>query len=454
MRLEDITVHTPMPKCRRPHPRSDRRDPDYKGCPDCRARNRWVKLVAQDERRRGVYRTLVPVELAQAQVDRLVASGHTRKSIAADSGVSHETISTFMRNGVKKVHPITYDAIMSVQPLTDAHGTRKRYKGESAGSPAGTIRRIQGLHAQGWTMSHMGSVLGVQKSYIAAILRRPNRLVIASTVDKFRVLADKLGPYDLTDLDKPMPGMSIKSVRYAESKGWVPLRDWDDIDDPDAEPHRPDLLEASNGLVLIDPEKVRLALTFDVREEPNPGHGRFVYADRFPTLLTKFELYEIIRAGSERDHAGVVRYSANLLSQRLGAAERTIQRVRSELASADALLDAGPSLPAAAIAAGQTLHCAEWPALFRLHAAAEILARYPLATRVFYRHLVILGATQPRPYGRGWSDAELAVFLGCTEEEATGLRHRAVLAGRQYQDVRAGILGRPRRLGANLPVAA
>lgn len=451
MRLEDITLDTPMPKCRRPHPRSDRRDPAYKGCPDCRARNRWVKLVAQDERRRGVYRTLVDVELVQAQVRLLVESGHTRKSIAADSGVSHETISTFMRAGVKKVQPITYDAIMSVEPIKDPHGTRKRYKGEAAGSPAGTIRIIQGLHAQGWTLSHMGEVLSVQKSYISAILRRPDRLIITSTVEKFRVLADKLGPYDLTDLTKPMPGMSIKAVRYAEKMGWVPLRDWDDIDDPDAEPHRPDPLEASNGIVLVDPDKIRLALTFTVREAAAAERRYSVHADRFTVPLTRFEFYETVRAGSERDYAGVVRYSANLLSQRLGVAERTIQRCRADLARADWLLDAAPTMAGAILAAERILGRSKWPATLRLHAVAEILASYPLEIG-FYRHLVVLGATQPRPYGRGWSDAELAAWIGCDVIEATALRARAVLAGRRYQETRPCVTGR--RPSAGLTAAA
>jgi hypothetical protein len=431
--LKDITLDTPIRKCRRKHSRADRRLPEYKNCHDCRARNRYVKLRAQDERRRGVYRTLIDVEVVQEQVDKLIASGHTRKSIAAESGVSHETISTFMRGGVRKVHPLTYDGIMSVKPSNKL--THRRYKGDAATSPAGTIRRIQGLYAQGWNICHMAEILGVMKSYVSAIVRRPHTLVTESTVEKFKRLAEKLGGYDLNELDAPLPGMSYKALRDAARKGWLPLSDWDgiDIDDPAAEPHRAESLDASNGMVLVDQEKVDRVLDMPIQEfPPRVTGGRSVFkTDLFTEPMTKLEQYEIIRQGSLPNLAGQPRFSANLLHQRIGIDERSVQRRRADLVLATRVVDQAPPLAVAVYAAALVYAAAEYPWQSRVAAVTALLDPYPLSERVFESLLVILTATQPAPFGRGWSDERLADWLGCTVEDATALRSRAVIAARR-----------------------
>lgn len=330
--------------------------------------------------------------------------------------------------------------------------------------PAGTInaagacRILRGLSAQGWTAGYMGELAGVPRRTIWRWMDGRNhghevefvKTEVLETVERLR---EKLGAFDIAELNQPMDGMSCRAARSAAKNGWVVLADWDglDIGDPRVTPHgADDLLEASNGLVLVDPTKIERALSFRSSDDDN----RVVTVARLNLPLTKMELYEIIRVGSERAPSGDVRVSASLLAQRLGAAERTVQRYRAELVRADQVLDVAPPLAAAMLAAEAVLAATEWPAGFRLHAAQNLLAPYPIR-RGFYRDLVILGATQTRPYGRGWDDTRLADWLGCTEQNAAALRAHAVLAGRQYYSFpTAGMAGHTRNLGTDLPAVA
>jgi hypothetical protein len=447
----DPELRRPVPKCGLYHPTREIR----RACPRCKARARYTEALRRDARRDGqdLIGWVDAAETARHVVDVLVPSGLNLTKIADRAGVDFEVVSNVVRRVYQRIHAINAAAILSVQPLPYPQFGR----GNEVNA-AGTRRILRGLYAQGWTTAYMAELAGMGINnlwhWIDGRARgREREFVQPEMAETAKRLRDKLGPFDIAELAEPMDGMSRRVARRAAKRGWVVLADWDglDIDDPRVTPHGSgDNLDASNGLVLVDPDKVERALRFRTTE----AEDGTLTADQFPIPLTKMEFYEIVRTGSEQGHTGEPRVSANLLAQRLGVAGRTVQRCRAELTRAELVLDSSPPVAAAVHAAGLILATGEWPAGLRLRAALNLLAWYPLRPG-FYRDLVVLGATQPPPYGRGWTDADLAAWLGCPEKGATALRSRAVLAGREYHRFRlAGGAGRPRNLGVEYPPTA
>jgi hypothetical protein len=421
-------LRKPVPKCRLYHPSIA----DKRACPRCIARKRYTTALWSDARRDG-NKLIGLVDVAETRrhiTEVLVPSGLSQVRIAQLAGVDQAVVSLAAHGTRTKIYAINAAAILSVQPLAyRLHG-----RGTTI-NDTGTRRKMRGLYAQGWMAGYMAELAGTSMTgiwhWIAGRTdgRRSSESVQPEVAEAAQRLVDKLGPFDIAELDEPMDGMSQLSADRAAKRGWVVLADWDglDIDDPRVTPHRPDeTLAASNGLVLVDVSKVERALDF----QPVEDDDGFLTTDRFACGLTKMELYEIVRVGSERDHAGVVRFSANLLAQRLDVSERKVQRCRDEMARANGVLDAALPLAAAALAAGLILATGEWSAGLRLRTALDLLHPYPIR-RGFYRDLVILGATQPRPYGRGWDDVRLAGWLGCTVQDAAALRGRAARAARR-----------------------
>lgn len=442
----------PVPKCgaRDRHGRAGAKD-----CPRCKARLAHIAALRRRDRSLGIDLNMkIDPKPVIAHCKKLLASGHTRQSIADESGVHIQSVREIIRGARAHVLKLNADALLAVQPFE--YPTFGRV-GELNATK--TTRILRGLATQAWTFGYMASLLNTSRQNLARLSEPGTKVAFVTTkiAEQVEGLADKLGPFDIAELDEPMDGMSRATAARAARNGWCVLADWDGLDmaDPRVQPHGYDdaATAASNGLVLVDAGKVELALDFHPLTITGAGDREALTVDRFTKPITKMELYEIVRAGSERDHAGVVRYSANLLAQRLGVAERTVQRIRTEIATADWLLDAGPTLTAALTATALILD-SNGPGVLRLSAAVNLLSRYPIAGWGFYNSLVILGATQPRPYGRGRSDADVADWLGCAEQDATDLRTRAVLAARQYQDIRPGVSSRPRKLGTNLSAVA
>jgi AraC-like DNA-binding protein len=444
-------LRRPVPKCRVEHPTPA----DRASCRACRRRKSYTSALATDARREG--NSLVGMVSADAAsrhlTELLIPSGLDQKSIAQRAGVSRDTVSRIISGTEEKILAITEASILSVKPLP-----YRRHGPGGTINATGTRRILRGLYAQGWTATYMAELAGTSLAnmwrWIAGTgHHRPCVFVQPEIAETARRLADKLGPFDIADLTEPMDGMSRQCAPRAAKRGWNTLSDWDglDIDDPRVTPHSPDPLDASNGLVLVDDDRVKQALGF----LPTEAADGTLSVERFGRPLTMMEVCEVIRIGSERDHAGEPRFSANLLAQRLGIAERTVQRRRAMMTRADRLLGGPSPRAAAAEVAAVILSVDGWPAHLRLKVAADLLRIDPLQPARTARHLLILGATQPSPIGRGWSDAQLADWLGCEEKDAATLRGNAVLAARQYLEFPAeGETGPPRRHGTEFPAAA
>lgn len=427
-------LRKPVPKCRRYHPTADER----RTCERCQARIRYTSALRHDAIREGTYLGLVDCrEVVQHVTEVLEPSGLTRAQIAQHAGVTKGLINAAVCGRTKKMLEINASAVLSVKPAP----YRERGRGGMANA-AGVRRMMRGLYAQGWTASYMAELVGVSRSGIwrwisGSSPSRPYEFVQPEVEEAAKRLVDKLGPYDIAELGTPMDGMSRKVAARAAKRGWSVLADWDglNVGDPRVVPHgADDRMDASNGLVLVDHSTVKAALRF----QPTEDEKGVLTANRFTDPLTRMEFCEIVRAGSEPDHTGAPRVSANLLAQRLGVTERTVQRYRAEQASSSWVLDTAPPLSATAIAAGLILATAEWPAALRLRIVAALLAPYPIRWYGFYNHYVIVAATQPNPLGRGWSDDRLAAWLGCTEQDAADLRGRAVVAARKDVDRATG----------------
>jgi hypothetical protein len=441
----NVELRQPVPKCGRRHASVA----EKRACERCKRRARYTEALRRDERDSGspLGGLIDNTEVVQHVTKRLMPSGLTLERIGQRSGVDKHVISRAIAGRHSKIQAVHAIAILSVKPLEYAtHG-----KGDMVNATA-TRRILRGLYAQGWTTTFMAELLGMTLSNLwHQVAGKPRTGKKCSSVspqfaDAVKRLREKLGAYDIAQLDTPLDGMSQLCADRAAKRGWHTLDAWEglNIEDPRVQPHGHDALaETLDGYVLVEPQKIELALDpTDVRA------GR-----RFGVLFTHFELYQFIAGGSQPDAKGNLRYSADALSARAGIADRTVQRIRAELTAVRDLVATGVDLPTAATAAELVLLAAELDPVLRLEVARRLLAPFPIATRRFYRHLVVLSLIHPEPYGLGWTDEQLAAWLGTSTDDAAALRHAAVLAGRQYYEPRGSGAGggRTRRVGTELP---
>ncbi len=438
-------LRRPVPKCRLRHPRREART-----CESCKRRTAYVSALRRDEIERGYLLSgFVDVEPVKRYLtDVLIASGRYHKDIARLSGVGVHVISSIVRGKQDRITAVNADALFAVRP---AETTSQPPAGMV--NAVGVRRILRGLSAQGWTAAYMAQLEGITLSCLSQLMNskpnagHPRRYVTVATFDLAKRLAEKLGPFDLAYLDKPLDGMSLITAQRATKRGWLPLDAWEglDIADPATKPHGHDALDHRlGGYLMVEPQKIENAL--DEREIQG--------GLRFDVPFTQFEIRHVILAGSLPSPTGEPRYSAEQLATRTGLTSRTVQRIRAELGAFHDLLASGVTLSTAATAAAYILASLELPPTIRLQCAQRILRGYPLSRRDFYRHLVVLMLIHPEPYGLGWSDDELATWLGVSADRAGELRLAAVDAGRCYYQVRNGQGGRSRRSGTTLPAAA
>lgn len=96
---------------------------------------------------------------------------------------------------------------------------------------AGTARRLQGLARAGWLDVEIAALLKVRPSHIS-VLRRSTTTVRQGTAARVREVTDILEA-------RPAPQGVRPGMRrtFSANQGWQPLAAWDDIDNPDEQPH-------------------------------------------------------------------------------------------------------------------------------------------------------------------------------------------------------------------------
>jgi hypothetical protein len=175
-------------------------------------------------------------------------------------------------------------------------------------NPAGTARRIRGLHAIGFTFTDIAAELGTRPEWPAQLAHHhtaPQR-VLRRTADKVDAVTERL----LTQLrvEGPPTGQAATAARNTATRhGWHPIHAWDDIDDPDEQPYTGPTRRELHLNHTVD--RVKL-------DQVNTGHATWGDLSR-----------------AER-RAMWARYGATAplraLARRWGIDEKTLQRLREQ----------------------------------------------------------------------------------------------------------------------------
>lgn len=200
-------------------------------CVPCKAaRARWQKHYLL-RRARGVSH-LIDAAPVHAHIEMLRAANISDAGITQAMGWrSRNSLRILMdrrkvqRQTAARVLALTVEDCRRPMAYIDATGAR---------------RRLQALAAIGWPHREIADRLGGDFSNVRNLQSGATPKIRQVTADKVRDLYDELWN---------QPGPSKRAATIARGKGWaVPLA-WDDdeIDDPQATPHAPDDLRASNG---------------------------------------------------------------------------------------------------------------------------------------------------------------------------------------------------------------
>lgn len=189
-------------------------------CDPCRQAHRTYgammkKRIALGNRKR------VPAPLVRAHLDRLRALGMTIPSIAEQSGLAFSTVRNIAEG--RRVQT-THATAAAIAKLVPAEQTPDRV-------PAWRVeRRLQALHALGWTIVQIAQHAGWQDRNVNALMyprwrqRESVSLATFQTFDEvYRDLCMKM---------PPRSAGSLVAVRRSAERCWPNPLAWDDIDDP------------------------------------------------------------------------------------------------------------------------------------------------------------------------------------------------------------------------------
>lgn len=230
--LAALNRHHPAHIPTAPHHRNLTCIKDYR----CRRPECVQRGLAYDRRRYrqvgyGTWQPLVDAEPVRQHIAALRDSGHSLPDIQRRARVSPATIARILYNGVnkraKRIRSEVADRILSI-PVVPAP-----IKPHSILDATGTRRRLQALLYMGWTLTALGPQLGFHPRRLTDLLHADR--VLASTA---RRISD--GYRVVQTWNPAMHGVPERSIamsrNLAAREGWHGPLDWDDIDDPNAEP--------------------------------------------------------------------------------------------------------------------------------------------------------------------------------------------------------------------------
>jgi hypothetical protein len=181
----------------------------------------------------GTWHPWVDAAPVRAHVESLRSCGLGLRRIAAVAGVQRGTLVGLMngkpgRAPASKLRPATARRILNVQPTLDNLG------GSTVIDAAGTVRRLRGLVAVGWSQSKLGARLGITPQNFTTLINAER--VTARTARAVRALYD-----EMWDQVPPQGSHRLKisvsrARNHAAAHGWLPPAAWDDdlIDVPEA----------------------------------------------------------------------------------------------------------------------------------------------------------------------------------------------------------------------------
>lgn len=185
-------------------------------CPSCDLdRRRKAKLA----RTVGIKR--VPSSLAWTVMDDLLRRGWTGLAIASACGVPHRSIEGAITSLRRDGRRVTFGPVISARIVGHAAPTAGQI------GATGARRRLQGLAVQGWDLSRLAPITGINDSTLAAIRSGATERVTVRMHDAVVAATEEIGM---------RVGESAQARQNADRKGWVGLLSWEDVDDIDEVP--------------------------------------------------------------------------------------------------------------------------------------------------------------------------------------------------------------------------
>lgn len=233
------------------------------GCRDRACRDGQAQR-ARERRRQLAYGTYtrgrLPVAPVRAHLEYLARYGMGTKVVSSVTGIPFATLCG-IRWGRRSAKT---GQMVPTQTVTRAHSAailalqpELRLLADGAFVPArGTHRRLQALGALGWTLTALGSRLGLPERRVAAILQE--RFVTARTARAIVALYDELWATRPIGTTPNQLATIRRATRRAARLGWVPPMGWDDIDTDPTPPVR-DVSDATIG----EPDEVAIAAAID-----------------------------------------------------------------------------------------------------------------------------------------------------------------------------------------------
>lgn len=173
-----------------------------------------------------------------AKLNDLRERGATYQQIADWAGVEFHTVYEIINGASKRVHTKTYQRLIA-------------FKAPAFVTAVGMTRRIQALHALGYSLPKISAAMGgLCRPRLVAI--REGQIVTANAVTKDRLAA----AYDQLSMT-PAPTETVgerksatRARNMATNRGWPPPLCWDDIDDPNERP------ASRRGRISYSPEEL------------------------------------------------------------------------------------------------------------------------------------------------------------------------------------------------------
>ena len=175
--------------------------------------------------RLGLTNPSVPVETVLPHLEALRAAGMTYARIAKLAGISPRTVQVLAARSAPSAQPVLLTSVarclLAVSPQHGPSGTRHV-------SSASTVRRLQALVVQGYTLAHLGRLLGLSRGALDAAMRHD--MIRLSRAVEIRRLYQRLAFAAPTYRGGNAAGAATRASAVANRNGWRGPLDWEDIE--------------------------------------------------------------------------------------------------------------------------------------------------------------------------------------------------------------------------------
>ena len=218
----------------------------HHGCRCTPCSNRVVSGNARVRRLRayGRWEPLVDATVARAHLRVLSAYGVGVRQVAALTGMSHAHLRDIRVGLTATIRKENHDRIRAVPVDVSSLAP-------SAPVPArGVHRRLQALHARGWTTGALAPHLGTHSSNVSRLLQQD--VVTRRLHERVAAVYGRLWDVAPPVSNHAQRRESEKARRIARENGWALPIEWEDIDTDDAPFAEVPALEADVDVIAVD----------------------------------------------------------------------------------------------------------------------------------------------------------------------------------------------------------